>query len=152
MRCIILAREMQNIAQVVEILEVLSLPGSTRGSASPHHPLTDANRQRRRALSRWVSMRTPVTHCDDVTANGSRTIATALAIALVSTTASACDDIERVAEQTFEPVTAGVLTVATTLPSPGFWETASSCPVASVSVTERAAEGLGLVATRQTVS
>ena len=35
--------------------------------------------------------------------------------------AAACSDTKAVVEQTFVPITAGVLTVATTLPAPGFW-------------------------------
>lgn len=37
-------------------------------------------------------------------------------------TAGACADATQIAGQTFQPSTPGVLTVATSLPAPGFWE------------------------------
>src|SRR5690606_25506783 len=43
-----------------------------------------------------------------------------LLTACVST--AACADATQIAEQTFQPATEGVLTVATSLPAPGFWE------------------------------
>jgi polar amino acid transport system substrate-binding protein len=43
-------------------------------------------------------------------------------VGLVAMVAPGCDQIRENAEQHFDPNVAGVLTVATTLPAPGFWE------------------------------
>ena len=45
-----------------------------------------------------------------------------LLVGLVAVAVSGCDEIRDNAEQHFDPDVAGVLTVATTLPAPGFWE------------------------------
>lgn len=44
------------------------------------------------------------------------------ALAPLLVAAVACGDAERIATQTFTPATPGTLTVATSLPAPGFWE------------------------------
>ena len=44
------------------------------------------------------------------------------ALAPLLVAAVACGDAERIATQTFTPATPGPLTVATSLPAPGFWE------------------------------
>jgi len=49
-----------------------------------------------------------------------------LGLALLSAVGSACDDARDVAEQRFTPTTPGVLTVAVSLPAPGYWDVDSA--------------------------
>ena len=49
-------------------------------------------------------------------------MAAALAGLMFGGSLVACDDVRTVAEQTFTPSTEGVLTVAVSLPAPGYWE------------------------------